>query len=171
MLLLAVSTAAAESAKPRACSPGGGVLFEIDQRASGKRTTATTLLYANGAWRSRTFDTDGKLADTEQGCLDGKIVKQIVDALRTAHWTVAHTQPTCSLSPRWSIYRWKKRSVFTERACSGDALDDDSAKAVDLVEMHVVPPDLDDDDARPRHSHRGHLSQECLDNPLARGCD
>ena len=170
-LLLAVSTAAAEPAAikpaPRSCSPAGGVLFEIDQRATGKRTTATTLLYTNGAWRVRSFDTDGKLAHTEQGCLEPDHLSQIVQALRDASWKVVHTQPTCSLSPRWSSYRWKARTVFTERTCSGDKLDDASLKAVNLIGFYVLVPALDDD-ARPRHNH---VSQECLNNPLARGCN
>ncbi|MBV8760371.1 MAG: hypothetical protein JO257_23970 [Deltaproteobacteria bacterium] len=154
-------------ARPRACWPAGGVLFEIDQRATGKRSTATTLLFANGAWRTATFDTDGKPAATGKGCLEKYQVARIVEALAAATWKVTHTPSTCTLSPRWSTYKWKTRVVFTDRACSGDALDTDSAKAIDLVDFYVVPPALDDD-ARP---HRHGLPRECLDNPLASACN
>jgi len=157
VLTLAASTAAAEPAKPRTCSPAGGVLFEIDQRATGKRTTATTRLYANGAWRSQTFDTDGTRADTEQGCLAPDVMKAIADALRGAPWKVTHSQPTCTLSPRWSTFKWKTRTLFTERDCSGNSLDEQSTQALDLIEAYVPLPSLDDD-------------MRCVANPLRKGC-
>ncbi len=167
LLVVGSLLAAPAAAEPRHCDPAGGVLFEIDQRAAGKRTTATTLLYGNGAWRSKTFDTDGKLADTEHGCLEHEHLERIVAALRGATWKVTHTAPTCALSPRWSTFTWKARRLFTERACSGDALDADSAKALDLIQQYVVPVDLDDA-SRPRGA--GHVSQQCLNDPLADGC-
>lgn len=164
-LALAVSTASAEPAK-RACTPAGGVLLEIDQRATGKRTTAATVLFANGAWRSKTFDTDGKLADTEQGCLGPDVRDGIAAALHTATWKVTHVKPSCALSPRWSTFKTKTRAVFTERDCSGNTLDHDSAKALDLIEAYVPVPALDDD-ALPRPHH---VTQTCLNDPLAPGC-
>ena len=161
VLLLVARSVAAEPAKT--CAPAGGVLFEIDQRATGKRTTATTQLFANGAWRARSFDTDGKLADAEQGCLAPDVLKAIATALRTAPWKTTHAQPTCTLSPRWSTFKWKARSVFTERDCSGDTLDEESAHALDLIEAYIPLVGLDDD-LRPRSRHP---------SPLCRtpGCD
>ena len=161
VVLLVARLVAAEPAKT--CAPAGGVLFEIDQRATGKRTTATTQLFANGAWRAQSFDIDGKLADTEQGCLDPDVLKAITNALRTARWKTVHAQSTCTLSPRWSTFKWKKRTLFTERDCSGDTLDVDSAHALDLIEAYIPLVALDDD-LRPRSRHPSPLCR-------APGCD
>jgi hypothetical protein len=156
--------ALAEPAKPRTCAAAGGALVEIDQRATGKRTTATTILFANGAWRSQTFDTDHTLADTEQGCLAPDALKTIVNALRAAPWKVMRARPTCALSPRWSTFKWKAHT-FTERDCSGITLDTDSARALDLLEAYVPLPALDD-----ASLPRGRHGVSCLENPLAPGC-
>lgn len=102
VLIVVARTAAAEP--PKTCAPAGGVVLEIDQRATGKRTTATTVLFANGAWHAKSFDTDGKLADTEHGCLGPDVLKAIGNALRDAPWRVTHAKPTCALSPRWSTF-------------------------------------------------------------------
>jgi len=150
VLLLVARSVAADPMKT--CAPAGAVLLEIDQRATGKRTTATTQLFANGAWRARSFDTDGKLADTEQGCLAADAMKAITSALRTAPWKTTHAQPTCTLSPRSSTFKSRKRTLFTERDCSGDTLDDESAHALDLIEAYIPLVALDDD-LRPRSRH------------------
>ena len=171
-VMLVAAAAVAEPAqsprRPRQCDPAGGVLFEIDQRALGKRTTSTTLLYANGAWRTKTFDSDGKPAETDQGCLEDYQVKRVNEALRGAKWKVTHTKPSCALSPRWTTYKWKTRTIYTERTCSGDALDADSDQALGEIELYVVAPNLDDA-TLPRTRHG--ISQDCLDNPLAKGCN
>ncbi|HSN30390.1 MAG TPA: hypothetical protein VLT45_29075, partial [Kofleriaceae bacterium] len=138
-MLLATPSFAEPPHAARRCDPAGRVLFEIDQRAAGKRTTATTLLYANGAWRSKAFDTDGKLASTEQGCLEPEQLERVIAALHGAPWKVTHAKPTCALSPRWSTFKWQTRTL----------------------EMYVVPAALDDA-TRPRPHKAAHVSQECL---------
>ena len=164
LVALAPIAAADRVEKPRRdCKPAGGVLFEVAQRADrkAKLTTATTRLFENGAWRTEIFDVDGKLARSRSGCLGAADVDSIRKELRSANWTSTRASVTCRADqPRFTLYQWKARLLYTERTCNVEALDDESRHALDIIELHLhAPVDLD----------RGGVP--CIDNPLARGCN
>lgn len=144
------------------CKPSGSVIFEIDQRAvpNAKLTTATTKLYANGAWQSEVRDPDGRVARRDAGCLAAAKVEAIRDELRGASWKTSPSGLTCrSDQPRYTAYLRNAHQVFIERSCNLDVLDETSQHAIDLVELLVHVPDLEP------------AKRDCLDNPLAKGCN
>ena len=168
LLALAGSVSAGPAHKPSRsseCKPAGGLLFEIAQRADhkAKLTTATTRLYENGSWKTQVLDVDGKLMRTHAGCLNASDVTSIRASLRSAKWRTTRTDTRCRADqPRFTLYKWKGRLLYTERTCNIDVLDDESQKALDLVEFYLrAPTQLDG----------GAVPQECLSNPLAKGCD
>jgi hypothetical protein len=151
--------------RPRECKPAGGVLFEVDQLADrrAKLTTATTRLYDNGSWRTEVVDADGKLARTQAGCLEGSQLGNIRADLRNAKWKTTRADVSCRADePRFTVYKWNGRALYTERTCNVEVLDENSQHALELIGFYLkVPGDLDGG-SRPR---------ECLRNPLAKGCD
>ena len=144
LLTLVRTTAAADPQKPaRTCKPSGGVLFEVAQRAKRPAVvpTATTRLYANGAWRLAVIDVDGKFARTDSGCLEPSQVKSIRESLRAAPWKTTRSDQTCRADqPRFTTYTWKRRLLYTERTCNERVLDAESQRALDLVTYYLNPP-------------------------------
>ena len=171
LLLALVRTVAADpvrSPQPHECKPSGGLLFEVDQRATrkAKLTTATTRLYENGSWKTEVVDVDGTVARTLVGCLESTVVDTIRVSLRDATWKTTHRKVTCRPDDRrFTQYRWKGRLVYTERACNVDALDDDSQHVLDLIAFDLHIPDDLDSAAVPIGRHLN-----CIDTPLAPGC-
>jgi hypothetical protein len=167
VLVALVRTASADPAPKvaRECKPTGGVLVEVAQRVQPKTKlpTATTRLYDSGAWKTVVIDVDGKLARTRSGCLEPSDVDSIREKLLAAKWKTTRSNATCRVDqPRFTTYKWKSRLLYTERTCNIDVLDEDSQRALDVVEFHLrVPLELDG----------GGLQRECLSNPLAKGCD
>lgn len=175
LLLVVAATAAAEPAeklsRPRECKPGGGLLVEIAQRADqkAKLTTATTRLYENGSWKTEVFDVDGKSMRTRAGCLDASDVAIIRRSLRRANWKTMRTDMTCRADqPRFTLYKWKARLLYRERSCNGEVLDDDSRRALDLLALYLHAPVALDDGGRVQPPR---IRPECMENPLAPGCD
>ena len=144
------------------CKPTGKPFFEVAQRADPgvKRITATTRLFTNGSWSTEVYDTDGKLARTSSGCLDDARLTRIRDDLQSAKWTVSHRDVVCrSDLPRFTVDKWKDRTLFTDRTCNADVLDHESQQALDRISVVLKIPD-DLDGAR----------EACGLNPLAPGC-
>jgi len=129
------------------CKPAGGLFFEVDQRAEPpvKRTTATTRLFANGAWITEVHDRDGTLAQTSSGCLDSVRLETIRNDLLSAMWQVSHKEGLCHAdSPRFTVYKWKSRTLYTYRTCNTDVLDPESQSVLERIERLLhVPEDLD----------------------------
>jgi hypothetical protein len=149
--------------RPRECKPGGGVLFEVDQLADrrAKLTTATTRLYDNGSWKTEVVDVDGKLARTQAGCLERSQLDNVLADLRNAKWKTTRADVSCRADePRFTVYKWRGRALYTERTCNVHVLDEDSRRALDLMVFYLKIPNLDG----------GSLPRGCLENPLAKGC-
>jgi hypothetical protein len=160
VLVALVRTAAADPA--RTCKPSGGVLFEVAQHAKRRALpTSTTRLYANGAWKLQVIDVDGKVARTDSGCLEPSQVKSIRESLRAAPWKTTRSDRTCRADqPRFTTYTWRHRLLYTERTCNERVLDVASQRALDLATFYVTPP-----------VDHGGMPHQCLENPLAKGCD
>src|SRR5690242_12832772 len=96
-LVLVIAMAHVTAAAPRTCKPGGGVLFEIAQRAvkGARLVTATTRLYRNGGWRTEVIDVDGKVARSEAGCLETSQLDEVRGELARASWKTAKTDTHC----------------------------------------------------------------------------
>jgi hypothetical protein len=157
--------AADPPSRTRDCVPTGVVLLEVDQSADprARLVTATTELYDNGAWKTVVIDVDGKVARTRKGCLETAQIDAIRRELNDATWATHRSELSCrSDNPRFTLYKWKSRTVYTERTCNTGALDDSSRHALDIVELYLqVPVDLDG----------ATLSPTCRENPLAPGCN
>jgi hypothetical protein len=143
----AQSTPRPRSTDASGCKPNGGLFFEIDQRADlkVKRITATTKLFANGTWSTEVFDRDGTLAWTSSGCLGSVRLERIRNDLQAATWRVIHRDTLCRAdSPRFTIYKWNGRTLYTDRTCNADVLDRASQSVLDQIErMLHIPDDLD----------------------------
>lgn len=167
-----IAGSAKDAAPPRSCAPAGGLLFEIDQLATSKAklTTAKTRLYGNGAWKTEFFDVDGKLARTRAGCLEHSQLDSIKAGLRSAKFTTTASDATCRKDdPRFTVYKLKGKTLYTEHSCNVDVLDRDSRGALDLIEYYLSVPSDPDGAGSPRP--RGHhVTPECLADPLASGC-
>lgn len=167
LLVLTISLlATACSPRVRECRPTGSVLLEVDQRAvpQAKLTTATTRLYESGAWTREVMDADGKRVRTEAGCLQPAQLDSILTGLRHATWTTAPSGRSCRADqPRFTVFRWKGRVLYTERTCNAEVLDQDSRAVLDSIEIDLhLPDDPDGPDG---------LQRVCMQNPLAPGCN
>lgn len=164
LLMVALSPAAAQPEAARACRPAGRVLFEIDQRVDGnaKLATSTTRLFENGAWKTVVFDREGTRARTMIGCLEPADMDAIRARLEDANWRkVRDDDVTChSDSPRVTVYKLRRHTVRTERACNRERLDTASQRALDLITVEVRLPELDG----------ARVPRECMMNPLTPGC-
>lgn len=160
-VLLLVSAVA--SAEPASCpKPAGKVVFEIDQRADRPRqVTGTSKLWANGVWKDEVFDVDGKRMRWNDGCLDAESLATIRASLKAATWKPIDVEPKCtSDSPRFTIYKYEDRAVFTDRPCSKRGVDPDSRRLLDTLEYWIS--------GTPAHWPN---VERCLANPLAKGCN
>jgi hypothetical protein len=148
--------------RPPECKPSKVVLFEVDQRvdARTKQSTAVTRLFDGGAWSRQVFDLDGKPANKTDGCLRPNQLDSIRDELRRAKWKLFRSRITCrAYSPRYTVYTWKGRRLLTERICGPEGLDEDSRAALARIVAILRIPESPD------------TALECIDNPLAKGCN
>jgi hypothetical protein len=130
-----------------ACRPTGAVLFEIDHRVDpgAKLGTSATKVFANGAWTHDETDGDGKAAPQRTGCVAPPDVKQLEATLHGATWKVNTARVHCmAMTAQFTVYQVDGKPVFTQRLCSGEALDDKSRARLDaaikLVEGEVAKP-------------------------------
>ncbi|HSR96677.1 MAG TPA: hypothetical protein VLM79_06470 [Kofleriaceae bacterium] len=159
LLLAALSLACAPSAtaapdKPAAparaadaCRPEGKVTFEIDHRVDpgAKLPTSIAKVFANGAWTRDETDADGKALPQRIGCLSTADAKQLDTALAGATWKVTKAQFHCmAMTPQFTVYQVRGKTVFTDRLCSGESLDEKSRAKLDaaiaLVEQAQKAP-------------------------------
>jgi hypothetical protein len=138
---------AAPAPAPRAdaCHPTGAVLFEIDHRVDpgAKLGTSATKVFTNGAWTHDEADGDGKAAAQRTGCIAQPDVKQLEATLHGATWKVSTARMHCmAVTAQFTVYQVDGKPVFTQRLCSGEALDDKSRARLDaaikLVEAEVA---------------------------------
>lgn len=118
-----------------ACAPSGRQLVEldfIDDIATAPQ--ATVRLFASGGW---TFDETTKTKATRSfsGCLGKDAVATIIADVDAAPWQVTRKPIACrAYGSRSTAIKIDGKLVFTERACSGDVLDADSAKRLAEIE-------------------------------------
>ena len=162
--LLAILSAAAYADPPpptsgAACKPSGDVLVEVAQRIDPghKLITATTKLFANGTVQTDVIDVDGKPMRSSRRCLSRAEVDDIVDDLKTAKWRLTRVAPPCGTKlPRFTVYSWNGKSMFTERACSPTVLDEESRRTIERLSTWLAVPALD--------------GAPACGNPLVKGC-
>jgi hypothetical protein len=143
------STAAAApakkpAAKPAACRPGGGALFEIDHRADpgAKLAIWTIKVYGKDAWPRDEFDADGKALPQKAGCYAKSTSGSSRPPLSGPEWKVTTSQAQCmAMSPTFAVYQVNGKPVFTRKLCNGQELDANSRTklmvAIDQVEGTV----------------------------------
>jgi hypothetical protein len=128
------------------CAPSGTALFEIDHRADpgAKLATSATKVFGNGAWTHDETDGDGKALAPTAGCLPKNDVASLETTLKGATWKVTTSRIHCmAMSATFTVYQVNGKPVFTQRLCSGDALDEKSRTKLDaavaLVEGSAKP--------------------------------
>jgi hypothetical protein len=141
-VLLACASAAAAPDSPApparradACRTTGKVIFQIDQRVEpgAKLPTSTTKVFASGGWTRDETDAEGKAAAQRTGCLAKPDVKQ-VEALAGAPWKVTKAEFHCmAMSPQFTVYQVDGKTVFTDKLCNSESLDDKSRAKLDAA--------------------------------------
>jgi len=135
----------AEPASPRrppgdACRPTGAVVFEIDHRADpgAKLATSAIKVFGTGAWTRDETDADGKAATQRTGCFAKADAKQLETTLAGATWKVTTARIHCmARSATFTVFQVGGKPVYTQRLCSGDALDAQSQKKLDAAVAQV----------------------------------
>lgn len=127
---------------PRAdgCRPTGAVRFEIDHRVDpgAKLATSTIKVFANGAWTHDQTDADGKAAAQRTGCIAKPDLKQLETTLHGAAWKVSVSRIHCmAVTSTFTVFQVNGKPVFTQRLCSGEALDDKSRAKLDAAVAQV----------------------------------
>jgi hypothetical protein len=117
---------------PEACRAKGDVLLEIDRKSEGAWPTYSIQLFDNGAVIRRDFNKDGKLTSTRgPSCLSSTTLAGIKKELAAAKFTIAYNDMTCeAISATWDEYQVRGKTVFAERMCGHESLDEASAKAL-----------------------------------------
>ena len=118
------------------CRPEGKVAFEIDHRVDpgAKLPTSTVKVFANGAWTRDDTDADGKALQHLIGCLSTAENKQLETTLAGATWKVTKAQFHCmAMTPQFTVYQVHGKTVFTDRLCSGESLDEKSRTKLDAA--------------------------------------
>ena len=130
------------AAQATACPATGKLLFEVDHKVSpgAKLGTATTKLFATGAWTRDDTDADGNALPQTSGCLAKPELKQVAGSLHSAPWKVTTARIKCmAVSPQFTEYHIDGKLVFTQRLCSGQSLDARSQAALDAATKRVEP--------------------------------
>jgi hypothetical protein len=125
----APDTPAPPAQRADACRATGKVIFEIDHRVDpgAKLPTSTVKVFASGAWLREDTDPDGKPLPPRTGCLARTDAKQLETTLQGAAWKITKAQIHCmAMTAQFTVYQVDGKTVFTDRLCSGESLDDKS---------------------------------------------
>ena len=126
--------------KKDACEATGRVVFEIDHRVEpgAKLATSTIKVYATGAWTRDETDADGKALAPRSGCFAKADLKQLESTLHGAPWKVTKAQVHCmAMSSTFTVYLVDGKTVFTQKLCSGESLDDKSRTKLEAATAQV----------------------------------
>lgn len=137
MLLTAtVFAGPTEPAKKPACSSAGKPVVEVKLVKLGSEPAGhVTKIFHGDGWRAQEIDKAGKITDDKQGCADGTDVRDLEAKLAKAMWRVTTARFHCmAMATTATEYRVKGKLVWTERMCSGQTLDKDSAAAIAAVD-------------------------------------
>lgn len=126
------------------CAPHGTPLLEIRERAEIAMPTATTKIYASGAWTYQPVDKDGRKGAASRGCFSKKELRQIRKAVQRAPWQITKSPIRCfAYDPSFTQYLVRGRLRFTERMCSGTTADLETMEALSFVKQKLaaeLPP-------------------------------
>jgi hypothetical protein len=132
-----------QAARADACKPTGKVVFEIAHKIEpgAKLSTSTVKLYATGAWTRDEVDADGKAQPQAGGCVAKPDYQPLADALHAAPWKITTAKVHCmAMSSNFTEFHVDGRRVFTQKLCSGQALDDKSRAALERAVAQLEPP-------------------------------
>ena len=126
--------------KKDACEATGRVVFEIDHRVEpgAKLATSTIRVHASGAWTRDESDADGRALAQRSGCFARADLKQLESTLHGAPWKITKAQIHCmAVSSTFTVYLVDGKTVFTQKLCSGESLDDKSRAKLDAATAQV----------------------------------
>ena len=132
----APDTPAPPARRADACRTTGKVTFEIGHRVDpgAKLPTSSTKVFAGGGWTHDETDADGKAAAQRTGCLAKPDAKQLETTLAGAPWKITKAQFHCmAVSAQFTVYQVDGKTVFTDRLCSAESLDDKSRAKLDAA--------------------------------------
>jgi hypothetical protein len=144
-VLLLASTAVAdpiggEPMKKIMCRSEGPTVVEVKVIQLGNEPAGhVTKLFAANGWTAADVDKSGKAANEEKGCLGPSDVHELQATLDKAKWKITTARNHCmAMATTSTEYTVKGKVVWTERMCSGQTLDKDSADAIDAVKAAVA---------------------------------
>lgn len=150
LLVLCVGCATAAAAPDKtppapppaaSCKPTGEVVFEIADLVDQQPTAKVKQLYATGAWTATNTDEAGKSSDGGSGCLPKDKLDNVRANLKAMTWTVRHNRIHCmAVSPNHTVYKVGGKTMWTQRVCSADTLDDKNQKLLDEIVDLVDKP-------------------------------
>jgi hypothetical protein len=125
-----VAGAVAPTTTRTSCVRDGKPLVEIEDR--GGTVERTWAVYATGAWQLTTQPGSpaGGQATTEDKCLGKDVIAKIEADIDAASWTISHPIHCMAMSTESRVVKINGKTVFTERMCNPDKLDDTSARSL-----------------------------------------
>jgi hypothetical protein len=122
-----------------ACKAEGTPLFEIAKRSEAHEPTSTTAIYSTGAWTFQPIDKDGHTGALVGGCFDKPTLARIRTAVNESPWDVTFSRIVCrAYSASYTDYAVHGKHEYTARLCNGQALDNESAGALRLIETELA---------------------------------
>jgi hypothetical protein len=144
-LLLLASTAVAdpvggEPMKKVMCRSEGPTAVEVKIVQLGSEPAGhVTKLFEGNGWTIADIDKSGKADKEEHGCLGPSDLRELQAKLDKAKWKITTARNHCMVMATTSTeYTVRGKVVWTERMCSGQTLDKDSAAAIDAVKAAVA---------------------------------
>jgi hypothetical protein len=141
--LLVASTTSAGPVVPEkkiGCRVDGAMVVEVKLVQLGSEPAGhVTKIFSGEGWRAQEIDKAGKVTDQKQGCLDNTEVHDLQAKLDKAKWKITTARNHCmAMATTSTEYTVKGKVVWTERMCSGQTLDKDSAAAIDAVKAALA---------------------------------
>jgi hypothetical protein len=142
-VLLVATVASAQPGPPAQlrCPEQGTPVLEIvhDKIQGAKVPTSETQIFESGAWKTSGTDVAGKPLAPQHGCLPKLTMDKLRAELQTATWQVTHNHIHCMMvAQTFTTYKVGGKQVWTAKACSSDALDEASTKAIAAIEAELV---------------------------------
>jgi hypothetical protein len=142
-LLVVASTATAGPVAPVkkiGCRVDGATVVEVKLVKLGSEPAGhVTKIFSGEGWRIEDIDKAGKASDEKHGCVDEAELRGLEAKLDKAKWKITTARNHCmAMATTSTDYTVKGKVVWSERMCSGQTLDKDSAAAIDAVKAAVA---------------------------------
>jgi hypothetical protein len=139
-LVLVASTAYADKMKKLPCPSEGTPVIEVKVVQLGSEPAGhVTKIFERDGWLVQDIDKAGKPANEQHGCVGGTAVHDVQAKLDKAHWKITTARNHCmAMAQTATEYSVKGKVVWTEKMCSGQTLDKDSASAIDAVKAMIA---------------------------------